>query len=691
MLVSAVVDRLIKRMKEKKIVQWGLAYLAGAYATMGAWELVFEKTWGFPEQYAKALFILLAVGFFVSLVIAWYHGEQERERVSGPELLMVAVLLLIGGIALTFLKEDTGTAVAEVQRDIEFEVRLPSGRLHGEHPIALSPDGSVLAFAAREGGVSRVYLRALNNLNLDTIPGTEGAEVPFFSPDGSELAFFADGELKKVPVRGGRPSTVTTDVPGLPKGGVWGENDTIYYECERGIYLIPAGGGIRDSLPGPPGADLPRLEQYIPEHPAILATLRGGVNQGRIAVYSFKNREWRTLRELGVATQAKYVEAKETGYLVFAPAGNFRAVRFDVEDLEVKGSPSQLEDFRSEWVEWSEDGRGPRFDISKNATLAFMPRNPLRKLLWVSREGLADTLEILEQDFGRPRISPDGRHLLVTIFEQGGRTGGYQSLWWYNLNNPAERRQIVPGTRATDGVWGPEEDVRYVVFAANDSTTDGWDVWAVTLESPSTPDPLVARPNDQFPHSWSRDWRLAYYELQSSDDQSGSSSRDLWVYDQRIRTDTPCLETEYNERSPVFSPDGSRIAYVSDQTGQDQVYVQEYPGTEPPRMVSVDGGRSPLWGRDGRELFFRRGNLVLSVQSVASLKADGSERMEWQEPRVLFSGEYDIEPGASGSVNYDYDPGRDRFFMIHSDPPDRILVVVNWQERLKAVLPNLGR
>jgi len=419
MLISAIVHQVFERLKERKIVQWALAYLAGAWAVMQVWDLV-ARPWELPQVFPQALQVLLAVGFFVVLVVAWYHGEKERERVSGPELLMVAVLMVVGGIALSFLPGGSGNTEAEVGSNItEFDVQLPFGRLHGEHPMALSPSGDTLAFVARDSGVSRVYLRAMDNRALDTLDGTERAEVPFFSPDGSMLAFFADGELKKVPVGGGNAFTITRDVPGLPKGGVWGANDTIYYDYERGIHRISADGGERDSLPPPPEGDLPRLEQYLPGHPALLATLREGENRGRIAAFSLKDRKWRTFPELEDATQAKFTKIDETGYLIFSPAGNFFAVEFDVESLEVKGKPFPLDDFRSEWVEGRGEGRGPQFDVSETGTMVFMPRNHRRTLMWGDGNGLADSLEIEAQDFARPRISPDGNKVAIVHNDRG--------------------------------------------------------------------------------------------------------------------------------------------------------------------------------------------------------------------------------------------------------------------------------
>jgi Tol biopolymer transport system component len=175
----------------------------------------------------------------------------------------------------------------------------------------------------------------------------------------------------------------------------------------------------------------------------------------------------------------------------------------------------------------------------------------------------------------------------------------------------------------------------------------------------------------QAPHAVSPDGRLvAFYYLVPG------TLRDIWILPLGGEP-FPFLATPFNERSPMFSPDGRWLVYVSDESGRDEVYIQAYPDKGEKQQVSNDGGTAPIWSRDGTELFFRSGDRVM----VADVRL--GEQLTVASPRVLFRGSYELEPGPSGSLGYDVSPDGQRFLMIRSEAPRHINVVLNWFQELE--------
>ena len=650
-----------QRLRQRKLVQRGLAYLAGAFVVFQTVEVLAEP-WGISAGMQRVIHILLLVGFFVQLIIAWYHGEKGRQRISGPELLMLASLLLIAGASVSLLggERDVSESLQPVSLS-EWEIPSPSGHLFGDYAIAISPSGDRLAFVALDAGTPRLHVREFDSVRPRVIAGTDRASLPFFSPDGSSIGFFSDGQLKRVMVEGGNP-IVLADAPGIPHGGSWGEDGNVYYAHEPGVLQVPAAGGPVTALMSA-GKNNFRVQQYLHAGRALLIIGLDG-----LGVFTLEDRQWHLFMETTAVGQARAVRS---GHLLFTQGGNLWAVAFDQRRLEISGSPFQV----GRTFSTSSGGRSSQqFDLSLNGTLVYAATNPLRKMVWVDREGGSETLPIREEDFARPRISPNGEWLIVTIYGESSPEGGQGTLWLYDLVRGG-RRRVATGFRATDAAWSPNS--RELVFTAASPTSD-WDLFIASVDSVSAPRRLLAAPEIQMSHSWGPNGEvIAYYEL------TPNAFRDLWT----VTLDgvaSPMLATGFNERSPMFSPDAKWIAYVSDATGRDEVYVREFPGPGRSLQVSDGGGQSPLWCGNGRELFYRQG------ESVYQVAVDASTEFRSSSPRVLFRGQFDIEPPPSGSVNYHIAPDCQRFIMIQSDPPRGIHVVLNWfQELLRAAqFPN---
>ncbi len=546
---------------------------------------------------------------------------------------------------------------AEVSR---WTVNLPSDQQlavsHFDHPIAVSPDGRQIAFVTEHRGVRQLYLRGLNEFQARPIPGTEDASNPFFSPDGQSVAFFGQGQLKRVSVAGGRPISIC-DASGLGLGGSWGANDTIVFSLlTEGLRRVSASGGVDEELAGT-GADSTVNYMTWPRHLAgraeVLVTMSSRVGF-RIAAVSLEGRGVRVLGALGEAIGAVYLP---TGDLVYSQAGVLLAVPFDLETLEPSGAPVPLLDS----VATSPGGSATYFAVSHTGSLLYVPaRASGRKLVWVDREGRITPISEDRADFHGPHLSLDGQRLVVIIVDEGSF-----DIWIYDVER-GTRTRSTSGYQANDAMWTP--DGTRITFTSFDRVSG--DLAWKSADGTGTPEALLMQEQVQVPHSWSPDGEtLAFYEIHPE------TFRDIWILPRNGEA-RPFVRTPFEERSPSFSPDGRWIAYVSNESGRDEVYVAPYPGPGERHQVSPSGGRGPAWSRDG-ELFYRNGDQMMSVR-VRTLPSFVAET-----PTVLFEESFFAEFGPNGSRDFSVSSDGQRFVMIQSEPATKIYVVLNWFEELK--------
>ncbi len=558
----------------------------------------------------------------------------------------------------------------------------------GASSLAVSRDGTKLVYGvsrlepdrsershlyARE---SRLDLRALDAMEPQPMSGTEGAIQPFFSPDGEWIGFFVPrtiegsrasaAQLKKVATRGG-PPVVLADAVAL--GGSWGSDNTIVFSRATangvGLFRIPASGGTPEPLttPQPERNERHAWPEHLPGGKAIIFSItdRPTFNEGRIAALSVDTGQYHTVVEQGY--HARFLTS---GYLAFILNGDLMTVPFDNARLKATGPP-----VRSEGAINSEPVAGNAgFGVSADGLLVYAIDNdePSRRTLsWVTREGIRTPLSLEPDDYAYPRISPDGRRLAIDIS---------RDLWVIDLDRSTR-------TRITSGDRGLEPPPGYMTW-----TPDGTHLtFNRRIEAPATTiewiDPsrseqstvLVRQPQFVGGGAWSPNGLvLAFFQFQPA------TRRDLWVLEPGgDRQPRPFLVTKANERGPRFSPDGRWIAYVSDASGRDEIFINAYPGPSGPIPVSTGGGREPVWSRDRQELFYRQGDRVMAVE------VDDAANVPLRAPRLLFEGPYQTDFFAGvGLPNYDV--GRDGRFIMVSDPgaPNtRFTIVQNWFEELK--------
>ena len=523
----------------------------------------------------------------------------------------------------------------------------------GAAPLAISPDGRRLAYVASDGTGTQLYLRRLDTFEPRAIDGTEGAQYPFFSPDGEWVAFFADQKLKRVSIQRGSPLTVC-DVPTLGRGGTWGADGTIVFDPGiAGLLRVPAEGGqaapltSRDSTMDQKDLSWP---QFLPGGRALLVTvgLTGSLNTS-IAALSLDTMEW---HPLGPGSQAQYLPS---GFLIYhaidVREGELHAVSFDRGSLAVSGTPRAV----LESVMRAQDAGAAYFVVAPSGTLIFAPGGYARGLVQVDRNGRRTPLIDQRGGFRRPALSPDGSKVAVTIDPRPSQ------VWVYDLTRES-RIAIATEGHSLGSSWTP--DGRHVAY-----TADG-DIFWRTADAGSPAERLLARDGPQYPTSWSADGRLLIF------DEGVPNSYDIWVLPLHGEP-RPLLATPASELSGQLSPDGRWLAYHSNESGRYEVYVRPFPNVSGGKWtISTSGGQRALWSPAGTELFYLAGSSVMRVAvdgRGAKFRADASE--------VLFSGPFD-----TSGMNYSIARDGKHFIMVEADPharPTQLNVVQNWAEEVR--------
>ena len=576
-------------------------------------------------------------------------------------ILVFALVTAIGVWWTTGLSESVPLVVTRTT--VTLPADQPLVRTPGAAPIALSPDGRRLVYVSGGSGTTQLYLRRLDQFDVTALPGTEGAQRPFFSPDGEWVGFFVDGLLQKVAIAGGLPLTIC-DAPVVGRGGSWGPEDTIIFQPGAGLpglLRVSASGGEPEPLKS---AD-PQMDSgsfawpsFLPDGRALLTTLNYGTREPQIVVLSLESGEWQLVGDGGHARYAP------PGYLVYydETRGGLQAVGFDADRLEVIGSPVSVIDsvFRAPSM------GAPFFEVSLTGSLVYLSGGLDRSLMWVDRRGQGSPATEERRGFRFPALSRDGTKVAVTIDPRPSE------LWLYDLERGTRvhlaggTHQVQRGSSALTPLWSP--DGSRLLFTA------GGDLYWMPADGSSDAEAVLVNDHPKYAYSWSSDGRFLSYQ-----EQHPTTGFDIWVMPlDGDRTPKPFLATPASEAHLRFSPDGRWVAYMSTESGRAEVYVRPFPGPGGAIPISPEGGRLPVWSADGRELFYRNGltMMVVTLDPGASFKAG--------TPEILFDAAYN-------NINNNYDVSTDgRFLMVRPDPnatADRLQVVLNWFEELKRLAP----
>ncbi len=372
--------------------------------------------------------------------------------------------------------------------------------------VALSPDGTHLVYVASRGGSQQqLYLRAMDSLEAEPIGGTEGAEDPFFSPDGQWVGFWARGQLKKVSISGG--ATLTLADGRNSRGTSWGPNETIVFApiAREGLWQVSAAGGAPQELTTlKEGETSHRWPQLLPDGKTVLFTvgIGGSYGDAHIAVQRLEEGEHRVLIRGG--TFARHVP---TGHLVFYRAGTMMAVLFDPVRLEVTGMPAPV----LEGIQSSPNNRGVgHFSLSHLGTLVYVPGGASEggssSLVWVDREGAVEPLGAPPHAYRGPRLSPDGQRLAVEI------AGTKRDIWVYDIARQTLTRLTFEGENQQPQ-WTP--DGKRVTWRSIRDGVPGNLFWKLA-DGTGAVERLTTSEFRQQPGSWSPDGQLLAFHHQPS-------------------------------------------------------------------------------------------------------------------------------------------------------------------------------
>ena len=579
--------------------------------------------------------------------------------------VLFCVLLTAAAVACTHRAPRPSTVVPPLRALARFQTVLQPpfvARATGgtTTDVAISPDGTRLVYVGRRGSTQQLFTRAVSELEVSAIPGTENAVGPFFSPDGNWIGFGADDELRKVPITGGTPQTLCTTRGFIAAS--WEATRGIIFSsaADSGLRQVSADGGSPVPLVVPTGRGeiVQRTPQILPGGTHVLFSEFGGtaVAEGQIVVQSL---DGRVRKVLGPGDHARYVP---TGHLVFTSTATLLAARFDLARLEIVGKPVPL-------VEGIVRTPAAQFAVSDNGSLVYVPGGnqlPGETLVWVDRAGNDEPLPGAFRTFSKPRLSPDGRQVALVIDNR--------QIWIYEIS----RAMLVPLTPADTSTNFPAwtADGSRLAFS---SIQDGMlQISWMPVDGSAPAEQLTSNFLYQFPSSFSPDGRLlVFVELDPA------TAQDVWALPlDQGRKARPILRTLSVEDGPVLSPDGQWLAFVSNESGDNAVYVRRFSGSGRKIRISTGSGQEVAWAPDGHELFYRTGDRMMAADIVTqpTLKAG--------KPHLLFERTF-----AKGGPwrNYDVSHDGQRFLMLKPTNEDVALtqmnVVLNWFEEVSRRLP----
>ena len=604
------------------------------------------------------------------------QGAPRRERWGRFGWLLSAVLtLLLIGSVWAWMSSHWATTAGQVMR---FSIGLPEGDALGGtwywYPsIAISADGSQVAYVTHRGGDSQIYLRRIGDPTPKAIPGTERADMPFFSPDGQWLGIYSGGKIKKVPLAGGPTVTIAETAF---KGGTWGPDGTIYFGSGSGLTRVAATGGepqALTTLDAKSGETDQVFPEVLPGGKALLFTVRNmqqpSFDEADIALVELATGKRKILIKQG--TDPHYVSS---GHLVFMRAGDLLAVPFDAGKLEIKGAPVPVVE---NVLENPRIGAG-QYAVSKDGLLVYISGGVTygeHEMVMVDKAGNTKPLTSTKRPYEDFSISPDGKYIAITI------EGPVTNTWIHDIARDTETRFNF-GIENRDPTWTPDgkriaysgyKDGKYAVF------------WK-PLDGSAPEEPLILSDHSLDAWFFSPDGGTLLY----ADWQFGGALNIGALPLQDREHARLIFPAKYNVEWAILSPDGKWVAYDSDESGRPEVYVAPYPTLEPRERISANGGLHPLWAPDGRELYYRMGTTQEDMEQrflgqktrVMAVSIETKPAFKAGQPHMLFEGPY-FESGHDLAIT----PDGKAFILIRENDtqtgPRTIEVVVNWPEELK--------
>jgi len=630
-------------------------------AVMTALEKLPADRFGTAAEFAQALATpALSTAAAPRRVPAPPPGPRDwRRRVAVPALTMAGLMAAALGWVVWRAAHGPPPGV------VRMAIALPTVQLmQASRPdIEISPLGTHIVYPGLADGRPVLLLRALDRLEADAIPGSDGGIAPFFSPDGQWIGFVAGGKLKKAAVAGGPPITLA-DAP-APRGAAWTDDGYIVFAplTTGGLARVSIDGGAVEPLTTlDSGTDVisHRWPAALPGGRAVLfQTYNANLAQSTIALLDVSSGQVTRLAE--GATRPAYAAS---GHLLYVNTdGALVGRRYDPKRPTTLGAAVTL----LEGVSLDPSTAGAGYAVSRTGNLVYLSGSLIGAVVRVDRSGTTTVLADSLVGPGALRFSPDGRRLAMEL-----QAGGVSSIWVYDLARRTSTRLTFDGT-ARYPSWHPVRDE--IGFAWNTSTSQSFDLYQAAADGSEAPSLVYSAPHDQYEGNWTPDGR--HLAVRQSVPESG---RDIWMVDaDSAVAPREFLRTRFNERAIALSPDGRWLAYVSDEAGLDEVYVRAWPGPGGKWQISNGRGTEPAWAASGRELFYRDGRKLVAVEVQTNPVFNVGNRTE------LFIDAFGNNPD---HTDYAVHPSGAWFAMRQANASGRDLVLVlNWFEELKAKVP----
>ena len=588
---------------------------------------------------------------------------QARSAGRLPWILAGALLIVTIGLGYAAYRQ-----VSEPAKVVRLSILPPEKTTVNME--AISPDGRRVVFVGVQEGRSALWVRELDSLSARGLTGTEDATYPFWSPDSRSIAFFQGAKLKKIDTAGGPALTLCDAASG--RGGSWSQNGIIVFtpSVRSGVYRISADGGPATpvtELDRTAGENAHRMPWFLPDGHRFLYTARNDEPEKNAIYVADLNSKDRG-KISAASSNAVYVPP---GYLLLLRGTTLMAQPFDASIAQPKGDGVPI----AESIRFDSLNLTGEFSASRNGVLAYSSGSTTAGLIggiagslqltWFDRSGKVTGTVGQPGVVYQPSISPDGR---TVAFDRVGQNG-HNDVWLYDPARGTESRFTFDSPSSSYPVWSP--DGNHIGYRSNRGALLG----GVVIKAISGPGEIEFASNtvaNAFPRDWSRDGRYIFAEVADQ-----KTSLDIWVLPQfGDRKAFPYLRSEFNETFAKLSPNGQWLAYVSDETQRNEIYVQTFPKPAGKWQISTNGGTRPVWSRDGKELYFiDPGRRMMAVEIGAGPKFQAGV------PKALFATRLALGP------NTTFDVSKDGRFLVPNQVEDPeaapISVVINWTAGLK--------
>jgi Tol biopolymer transport system component len=528
--------------------------------------------------------------------------------------------------------------------------------------ISISPDGHRIAFVATDSlGKPHLYVRSLSSLTALPLPGTEGAYYPFWSPRSDFIGFFMDGKLKKIDASGGPPLSLCDAQAG--RGGTWGVNDVIVFAptANGPLFQVPAAGGTPvqvTSLDSLRSESTHRYPWFLPDgrHFLYFARVDNANHEDEVCVGSIDGSISKDV--LNSHSNAIYAN----GYLLFVREQTLLAQKFDTENFELSGNAVPI----AEQVRFDGNFNHSSFNASQNGILIYegILTPALDQMAIIDRSGTKITGIEGTQSVQEGAFSPDNSKIAYSSVDQHQHN---EDIWVYDITRKLSIRLTFNPKDETDPIWSP--DGRRIIYSSNQGNSGG--VLIKNADGTGDEKKLFSYGSSIFPTSWTRDGKWICV--------TDSPHRDILVYSSDGQTPPiKFLVTDFVEEEGRFSPDGRWLLYMSNESGQQEVYVRPFPGPGGKWQISPNGiSYRTFWKGDGKEIYYisKEGKMTaVKVNAVGNSFSVG-------EVKTLF------DAFAKG-ISYMLDASKDgqKFLVVYNpiqSNSDILTMVLHWNDELK--------